>query len=652
MNLLLLAVALLALVGIQVLAGGRDILLCLPSYGAIALAAGLSWWAPGQLKISKRLARDLAIALGFFAYVILRALVSEDHYLARRDLYLALAAAVVYLLVALKITTPKSRLVFAAVILTLGVADSLIGLLQYKRGDNFMPLAFLPRADYGNRASGFFGCPNHLAGFLQVALMFGLSITFWSSWKSWIKILAGYACLVCVAGIVLSGSRGGYMSAAAGFLTFVCLSFYVIGKQGRHSVSIHVVTIGFALLLVCWGATTLISEGSMVDAKIKSAVSLGVTHEDARPRLWRAALAQFRLNPIFGTGAGTYLYYGRQFRDPALQSDPVFAHSDYLQLLAEYGIIGFLGFAAFYYVHMRHGWRSLKEEVLLYQYTGGAGQGSALPLTIAALASSVTYTAQTFVDFNLHIPANALLMAFVFGILASPDIEEKVAFKEVPSVSPQWSARVRSAVPVLGLCLAVIALVRFPSEYFAQRAGAILSDSQSFESQNVAQRVGELVGRGLAFDRHNTELYYNLGEGHFMEATLSPDRSKSEEHFLAAIAAYRDALKISPRDVRLWICEATAFDAMQRYADADPVFARALELDPNSANVQCAYAAHLFQQKRFAEAEAEYQKAFKNGSRTALYWIQRIAEMQKAGQLGAAKEEKPPADNGDVSQNP
>jgi tetratricopeptide (TPR) repeat protein len=236
-------------------------------------------------------------------------------------------------------------------------------------------------------------------------------------------------------------------------------------------------------------------------------------------------------------------------------------------------------------------------------------------------------------------------------MLANPGIEEKIAFKEAPLVSPVWPARLRALIPILGLGLAVIALVRFPSEYFAQRARAILSDPQTVESPQVAQAVGALVGRGLAFDRGNTELYYNLGEGHFMEGAFSADRSKSEEHILTAIAAYRNALKISPRDVRLWLCEATAFDALQRYADAEPLFVRALELDPNSANVQCAYAAHLFQQKRFAEAEAEYRKAEKLGSHTAEYWLQKIAEMQKAGQLGSANMQ-PPADHGDVSQNP
>ena len=54
--------------------------------------------------------------------------------------------------------------------------------------------------------------------------------------------------------------------------------------------------------------------------------------------LWKAAIDQAKMNPVVGTGAGTYQYLARLFRPPFTQSDPVYAHNDYLQLLAEYGI--------------------------------------------------------------------------------------------------------------------------------------------------------------------------------------------------------------------------------------------------------------------------------------------------------------------------
>jgi O-antigen ligase len=77
-----------------------------------------------------------------------------------------------------------------------------------------------------------------------------------------------------------------------------------------------------------------------------------------RVDLWQSALQQWKLRPIFGTGSGTYLYYGRMFRTPRVQLDPIYTHNDYLNLLAEYGLTGAVGMALFLGVHLRTGGRS------------------------------------------------------------------------------------------------------------------------------------------------------------------------------------------------------------------------------------------------------------------------------------------------------
>ena len=80
--------------------------------------------------------------------------------------------------------------------------NSLIGAIQFFKGQNFMPFDLLPRSDYGTRASGFYGCPNHLAGFLEIALLIALGLAFWGRWKLMGRMIAGYAALVCAAGLL------------------------------------------------------------------------------------------------------------------------------------------------------------------------------------------------------------------------------------------------------------------------------------------------------------------------------------------------------------------------------------------------------------------------------------------------------------------
>jgi len=73
-----------------------------------------------------------------------------------------------------------------------------------------------------------------------------------------------------------------------------------------------------------------------------------------------------------------------------------------------------------------------------------------------ALCSVVALGVHSVVDFNMHIPGNALVFAFIFGTLASPGFEKKA----------DWQQKFRhgfdSWLPGLGVWLAITAVQRFP----------------------------------------------------------------------------------------------------------------------------------------------------------------------------------------------
>src|SRR5581483_1289897 len=128
------------------------------------------------------------------------------------------------------LTSAKMRMSILACLLAAALAHVLVGMIQFRHGNNFMPLSFLQRFDYGSRASGFYVCPNHLAGLLEVLGVFALSIVFWSRWPLWAKLVIGYAVGVCYLGVALTGSRGGYLSTIASLLFFAVLSLALLRK--------------------------------------------------------------------------------------------------------------------------------------------------------------------------------------------------------------------------------------------------------------------------------------------------------------------------------------------------------------------------------------------------------------------------------------
>ena len=147
----------------------------------------------------------------------------------------------------------------------------------------------------------------------------------------------------------MTGSRGGYLSVAASLIIFAILGLCVLGAAGKSLVlrfGIAGLTALIAVLIAtAWlfHSSAVLSEraGNMIDPK------------NVRLHLWTAAIDQWKLQPLIGTGGGTYRYYGRQFRGPKMQSDPIDVHNDYLHLLCEYGAIGAAGFLLFLYAHLR-----------------------------------------------------------------------------------------------------------------------------------------------------------------------------------------------------------------------------------------------------------------------------------------------------------
>src|SRR5205085_9096902 len=88
----------------------------------------------------------------------------------------------------------------------------------------------------------------------------------------------------------------------------------------------------------------------------------------------------------------------------------------------EYGIVGGVLFLLFLAAHLHHGWRNFQRLGPRRVAISRNLASYSLALNLSALAAVAAYMVHSVVDFNLHIPANALLMAFVFGLLANPGI--------------------------------------------------------------------------------------------------------------------------------------------------------------------------------------------------------------------------------------
>ena len=121
--------------------------------------------------------------------------------------------------------------------------------------------------------------------------------------------------------------------------------------------------------------------------------------------------------PAFGTGLGTYEVVYPMFDRGAATSLATHAENEYLQALAETGLLGLAALIAFgVLIWIRYTWSITAGSVAIHSAAYGLGFG-----LLAVLIHSVS-------DFGQHLPANAMLTATCCGLL--------VALSRMPGNAP------------------------------------------------------------------------------------------------------------------------------------------------------------------------------------------------------------------------
>jgi tetratricopeptide (TPR) repeat protein len=200
------------------------------------------------------------------------------------------------------------------------------------------------------------------------------------------------------------------------------------------------------------------------------------------------------------------------------------------------------------------------------------------------------------VDFNLHLPANAFLLAFAFGIIANPGI----GIGRSPRIQSVASAIAR----VFLAATAVFALYHgprlLPGEWFAERARVALRDRHPEEARKLAAKA-------LEAETRNPDIYFYAGEAAHEAAVrkLGPVAELRDE----SIRMFRRGLEVFPMDVRTVTKLAHAYIDFEMFDEAEETLQEALELDPKSTLVYAYYGLCYQRKGDFEEAETYYKIA-------------------------------------------
>lgn len=186
-----------------------------------------------------------------------------------------------------------------------------------------------------SRANGFYGHPMTLGGWLCIFLPLLLIEFFERKLLGKYYWLAGLAFCICSAGLVFNATRGAWLAVA--IVSAVLLIYYMLKNKRNLAVSI---------IFVALISTVLVNNPKFMHRLDTIDDFDKYQSNTERILIWQSAWKMFKDHPILGVGLGQYTenyqqkYISPQAKEPKLGH----AHNNFMQMLAENGIVGFAGF--------------------------------------------------------------------------------------------------------------------------------------------------------------------------------------------------------------------------------------------------------------------------------------------------------------------
>ncbi|MFY9607544.1 MAG: polysaccharide biosynthesis/export family protein [Blastocatellia bacterium] len=345
-----------------------------------------------------------------------------------RSALTVLSFLLISLIIACNFFASRERLaVVGQVLVFYGLAVAIFALIQdFTWSGRF----YWVRPTLVTSAFGPFANHNHFAGYMELLIPLPIAMILTRSVSRELRVLYGFAAAIMGLAAVVSLSRGGMISLAAMMMFIVLVSMRLPGvrlsagqrsglatgtrKQGlahgfRSTVSQLVVVAALVLVIgagILWiGADPIIqrvSQGLPVQGSPQE------TFSTSRGWIWRDTITMIRANPLLGVGLGAYVTAFNLYTksDGSLRVPQ--AHNDYLQVVADCGIVG--GLIALWFI------------VVVFRTMGRGLKARDPMLSALALASGAGIfgiLVHSLFDFNLQIPSNALLFLVLVAVASS-----------------------------------------------------------------------------------------------------------------------------------------------------------------------------------------------------------------------------------------
>jgi O-antigen ligase len=302
----------------------------------------------------------------------------------------------------------------------LGTFEALYGLVQYLTGWQRI-FGYVKKYNL-EEATGTYINRNHFAGFLEMMIPFGVALVLYENAKLPRKAVPGrdvnarikrvlggkklsriglwlLAAMVMVAGLFFSLSRMGIISAVASLAVMAAFA----GFQRKAGLWVAAGIMACGIILVLWmGAGPMLERFGTIGEEYASA-------NESRWSLWKDTARLIGGHPLLGSGLGTFPVAFTRVQSTFLGQFVNHAHNDYLEMASDLGIpMAAVFFGSTGALLVRVARKAASSEVSFER-----------ALALGCLGSIAAMLLHSLADFNLYIPANALVVSLILGLAAS-----------------------------------------------------------------------------------------------------------------------------------------------------------------------------------------------------------------------------------------
>lgn len=253
---------------------------------------------------------------------------------------------------------------------------------------------------------GSFVNRHDFASIVEMTIAVPLGMIFTGSVTRDRRLIYGVAVALMGTSLLLSGSRGGLVALVAEVILLVMLTSRAKGTKSLVlklglSAALILSAVGGAIFV--GGDTSLTRFGDAVGSE---------NFSSSRTHIWGVTVRVIGQNMPLGAGLGafTQAYAGVDTSSGALRVDQ--AHNDYLQMLADAGVVGLLIGGAFLFLFFREGIRNAEAKNIPRR-----------GIAVGAFAGCFAVLVHSLFDFVLHITAVSLMFLLLLALLVTAGSE-------------------------------------------------------------------------------------------------------------------------------------------------------------------------------------------------------------------------------------